>query len=386
MAGLPQLLDKSAREAAAVLPRGDRRWSIVADTFMSVGYTLWYTPHEPLAESFWDEALQIQRRELPSNDPVIATTVGLLVGIYNKAGRLDESERLIRISIKALQGVHHEGAFAIARAEGMLGATLTLQKRYIDAEPHLLKSHANVLAAVKKESNWMVLESAVRLVKLYDAWQKPEKARPFSDAIARAGAESNYVLQWAFSRAAFVPDYPALAKAGDSLKEQCGGVSFLASPGSMKAPDLAASVREFVARRAEITDDDVSRRLLSSRLVIGWANALDPAVHNEERRVLANLALGEFRQLEDSIPLDHAEAAAMLGQCARIDGEDADAKRYSAEAWAALVGGRQPGDWFQASQQIRIARNLLRGWQVPRLLFSVPGPDWIRRRSPLAVS
>ena len=88
---------------------------------MSAGYTLWYTPHEPLAESLWGEALRIQRQELPSNDPVIANTVGLLVGILNKAGRLDESEALIRGSIKALQGVHHEGAFAIARAEGMLG-------------------------------------------------------------------------------------------------------------------------------------------------------------------------------------------------------------------------------------------------------------------------
>ena len=214
MAGVPELFERSAQEAAAVLPRGDRRWSIVADTFMSAGYTLWYTPHEPLAGSFWGEALKIQRRELRSNDPVIANTVGLLVGIFNKAGKLDESEKLIRESIAELRGVHHGGAFSIAKAEGMLGETLTLLKRYEEAEPVLLRSHANVLAAIKNETNWIVLESAVRLVNLYDAWQKPEKARPFSDAIARAGAESKYVLQWAFIRVAFVPDYPVLANAG----------------------------------------------------------------------------------------------------------------------------------------------------------------------------
>ncbi len=206
----------------------------------------------------------------------------------------------------------------------------------------------------------MVLQSAVRLVNLYEAWQKPEKARPFSNGLARAGAESKYVLQWAFSRGAFVPDYPELAEAGDTLKQLCGGVSFLATPGSTKAPDLTLSVQDFVARRAEIADQDVSRRLLSSRLAIGWANALDPVEHNEGRRLLAEAALGELRDLGKQIPFDHAEAAAVLGQCARIDGADVEAKRSAAEAWKLLAGGRQLSDWMEANQQIRIARTLLR--------------------------
>ena len=169
------------------------------------------------------------------------------------------------------------------------------------------------------------------------------------------------MLQWAFSRGAFVPDYPALVKAGDSLKQKCGGVSFVATPGLTKAPDLAPSVREYVARRAEISDEDVSRRLLSSRLMIGWANALDPVVHNEARRVMAEEALGEFRLLGEKIPFAYAEAAAVLGQCARIDDADIEAKQYAAEAWAALAGGgRQPTDWFEASTLVRIARSLLR--------------------------
>jgi len=360
MAGIPELFEKSARAAAAVLPPGDRRWPIVSDAYMAAGYTLWYTPHEPLAELFWGKALEIQRQELPSNDPVIANTVGLLVGILNKADRLDESEALIRESIEALREVHHEGAFALAKAEGMLGATLTMQGRYEEAEPILLKSYDDVLASLKNETNWMVLESAVRLVNLYDAWQKPEKARRFSDALAHAGAESNYVLQWAFSRRAYIPDYRAFAEAGDRLQQKCGGVSFLATPGVTKTPDLLPAVQEFVARHAELPDDDSSRRVLSARFVIALANALDPVEHNEARRVLAETALGEFRQHGERVPFAYAEAAAVLAQCARNNGADDDAKRFAAEAWNAMGGGRHPADWFEASQQVRIARNLMR--------------------------
>ena len=122
---------------------------------------------------------------------------------------------------------------------------------------------------------------------------------------------------------------------------------------------MTPSVHEFIARAADIPNGESSRRLLATRLALGWANALDPAEHNQARRVLAEAAFAELRQLGGGIPLVHAEAAAMLGHCARNDGADEEAKRYAAEAWAALENGWQTGNWFEASQQVRIARVLL---------------------------
>jgi type IV pilus biogenesis protein CpaD/CtpE len=59
------------------------------------------------------------------------------------------------------------------------------------------------------------------------------------------------------------------------------------------------------------------------------------------------------------IPHDAAEAAAVLADCAHRDGDHDGAKRYAAEAWAAIAEGRPKGDWFVAAQEARIARSLL---------------------------
>ena len=126
--------------AEGSLAARDPLWRIIADSFLTWGYTVWYTPHEPLAATFWGKALEIQRRELPSHHPDIATTVVLLVGVLNKAGKLEQSEALIRDSIDSLRSVYREGDLAIAIAEALLGETLAMQKHFDEAEPLLLKS------------------------------------------------------------------------------------------------------------------------------------------------------------------------------------------------------------------------------------------------------
>lgn len=159
MEGVPDLFSRATALADTALPKGDRQWPIVADTFLVGGYTVWYTPHEPMGEDFWRAALKIQQRELPLNHPDIATTVNLLVGILNKSGKLDESETLIRESVFTLRSVFQQDTLPVAMSEGMLGETLTLQKRYEPAEPILLSSHENILANVRHESNYLALQS-----------------------------------------------------------------------------------------------------------------------------------------------------------------------------------------------------------------------------------
>ncbi|MCP4248851.1 MAG: serine/threonine protein kinase [bacterium] len=359
MKGAPELFEQASTEVDAAFSEGDRRWPIVADMMLAAGYTVWYTPHEPLSEVFWRKALEIQRRELPPNHPDTADTVRLLVGILDETGRAEESESLIRESIAALRTVHRDGAMPIALAEGALGRTLTIQGRFDEAEPILLKSHQDILANVPHEANWMALESFMRVVNLYDATQRPEPAEPFRDALARAGASTKYALQWEFLRGAFGPEYGAIVEAADRLQELTGGISFVAAPGTVKVDDLEPAVSEFVDRWFELLDEEQSRSAALAKLLLGYANTLDPVAHRNERCLMAEAARDVLGHWTDRVPVDFAESASVLAGCARAAGDFAQAKRYAQEAWAAAADDRPRGDWMVSSKEVRIARGLL---------------------------
>jgi hypothetical protein len=359
MSQVPQLFARAVTEAEKALLEGDPRWPIVADTFLVGGYTVWYTPHEPLAESFWRKALEIQQRELPANHPDIGTTVNLLVGILNQSGKMDESEALIRDSLENLQSTYQEGAFPIARAEGALGQTLTKQGRFDEAEPILLRSHQNIMANVKSAANYMALESFHRLVDLYQSWQRPEQAEPYAQAIAEAAATGQYVQQWLVLRAAFGPAHQTLIDAADRFAELSGGLSYSLAPGLTYVPQIGPVVKDLITARDELLEPRSARSAAFSRLMLAWANALEPVKHRQQRELLAKAALEVLQQWSEEVPLDAAEAASILAECANAREAADETHQYAMLASKQLMDGQAEGDWFQAAQRIRIVRSLL---------------------------
>jgi serine/threonine protein kinase len=363
MESVPEMFGSAIAATDAALEVGDPRWPIVADACLAAGYTVWYTPHEPLAERFWREALAIQQRELPGNHPDIAASVNLLVGILNSGGKLDESEVLIRDSIEKLRQVHRKGAVAIARAEGTLGETLTRQGRFAEAEPLLLTSYSDIMAAVKRESNYMALESLVRVVELYDGWGKPDEATRYREALGRAGQEADYVLQWEVLRHAFGPEHSELVAAGDDLKRLCSGVSYLASPGGASSPELL-EVSQAVAAQLARADVAEPRSAGFARLLLGLVNAIDPQTHVEARRVAATAAWDVLQHWTEELPSDCAEALAVLSSCAGATGDAEGAQRYAGEAWAMSPQTESTGSWFAGAAEVRIGRSLLEAGMV----------------------
>ena len=359
MQGVEELFEQASATAEASLTTGDPNWPVVADSLMDAGYTVWYSPHEPLGAKFWGKALEIQRRELPSNHPDTATTVGLLVGVLNKAGKLTESERLIRESVDALRLAHREGSFALAVSEGLLGETLTKQGRYEEAEPILLRSHGPILASVQLVSSITALESFTRIVSLYDGWNRPSLAEPYRDALAGALASSKYVQPWSFIRHTLGPEYPELVEAGDRVRALCGGPSYSAELGVTKAPGIVPPLRQLLALRAESFDDEEPRSVALARLLLGWANTLDPAEHVDARRMMAKSAYDVLHSGIDRYPLEVAEAASVLADCARSASKLDDAREHTIETLQALSVERPDGDWFMAAKEVRIARSLL---------------------------
>jgi tetratricopeptide (TPR) repeat protein len=359
MDAAPGLFKEVVAIADRDLARGDRLWPVVADRFLEAGYTIWYTPHEPLAERFWSQALAIQRRELPPDHPATANTVTLLVGILTKQGRAAEAEELIRDSIEALKRVHQPGAYHLAQAENMLGEVLVAQGLYEDAEPILLESHRSILSTTGDETNFAAVESLMRLIRLYTAWGQPERAQPYRDSLAHTCALGPFATQWEIARSAFGPEAASMVALMDDINTACGGISYRAAEGSRHAPDLDKRVSELARHRAELLSADDPRAATVARLLLGWANALEPADHLEVRRRMAADALVALRSWSDRLPVALAEALAVLAACDHAEGRGEDAQRHALEAWQLLRDSPATGSWFSAAAVVRVARSLL---------------------------
>ncbi len=359
MKDVPKIFDDVAFQAETTLDQGDPLWPIVADQFLVGGYMVWYTPHERLAEQFWGEALKIQRRELPPNHPHIAQSVTLLVGVLNNVGKTEEAEQLIRASIESLRRVHHEGEIHIAFSESVLGDNLVRQGRFDEAEPILLRSHEIILAKTKNEG-WAGVESFMRLVKLYNAWEKPEQAAPYRDALARICATTPYPMGWQMTRPALGPDLEPLIQVLDRMNKMCGeGMSYLATTGTVLAPELMPVAQELAAQRPALLAED-PRSAAIGRMLVSWCNALDPNAHREERRLMGGEALRLLRPWSAQCPVDLSEALALAAAAAAAEGRPEEARSQARQAWQLVRDAPQnAGMGYGASAAVRVARVLI---------------------------
>jgi hypothetical protein len=353
----PALFEEARRMAEATLEPGDPLWEIVADTFLAAGYTIWYTPHEPQAEHYWRYVYDIQRRELPPEHPDIGATVRLLTGVLNKLGRAAESEELIRTSIDAMRRVHSEDDFPVALAESTLGENLVFQGKYEEAEALLRRSHDIIVATVGNTRHWMAQESLVRVIALYDAWGRPDEGAPYRVELARSCIATRHPSQWVSLRPAFGPAHRGLVEALDALSELCGGVGYSAAVGEREAPGLGpALARAFALRAATLADDD-PRAAALGRLVVGWANAVDPGKHADGRGVMAREAIRLLAPHRAEVPTDLAEAHAIVAETTT----DADEARRHTRAAAEILASRGEGDrTFETAAEVRIARVLMK--------------------------
>jgi tetratricopeptide (TPR) repeat protein len=97
---------------------------------------------------------------------------------YQSQGKFAESEALAREALE-LERKKQPEDWQRFRAESLLGASLSGQKRYTEAEPLLLEGYQGMLARKDRIAvpDHYHLDLAHKwLVELYEAWGKPEKA------------------------------------------------------------------------------------------------------------------------------------------------------------------------------------------------------------------
>ena len=355
------LFAETARLAGDVLEPGDPLWPMLAHSFLSAGYWVWYTPHEWASEEFFSQALAIQERELAPGHPETGETLGQLVGVLNRLGRAAEAEARIRESLEAMRRVYPPGTFHLALHESMLGANVAAQGRYAEAEPLLLSSHDVIVSQAARAGDFFALDSFVRLVQLYDGWGRPESASPYRVAFAERLVSTKEGAGWTLARHAFGPEAAAIEDGLDRLQAITGDVRFLATPGDVDSPELAPLLDELVLLRRRLLDDDAPESIVYARLLLGFAHSLDPARAVGARRRMAGEALTILRAADgEHLMLEAAGALAILSEVAAFENDPDQALRHAREAWRLAHGWHEGDNWFTAGAKVRIGRCLLR--------------------------
>ncbi len=134
-----------------------------------------------LAEANIKEALAGRRRTLGSDHPETMEGAADLALALLSQSKFVESERLAREALEFNRKKSPED-WPRFRAESLLGASLSGQKKYRDAEPLLIGSYRGMVER-KEKPGWMGASTTRHLdeargwiVQLYQAWGKPDQA------------------------------------------------------------------------------------------------------------------------------------------------------------------------------------------------------------------
>jgi tetratricopeptide (TPR) repeat protein len=132
----------------------------------------------------FEEAEALAREALPTLQnchPFLHANGLLTLGrILMAAGRAAEAEPFLREALAIRRQLLLSGHPRVARAESLLGECLTALQRYAEAEPLLLAGYETLHRDDQIKLWWLPRwrrEAHERLVKLYEAWGKPDKAQ-----------------------------------------------------------------------------------------------------------------------------------------------------------------------------------------------------------------
>jgi tetratricopeptide (TPR) repeat protein len=130
------------------------------------------------SERLYRKALAIRRNWLGQDHPETIRISGALASVLRDNGDCRAALPLFEETISrgvALLGPDH---LDVAGDRSAIGPCLTRLGRYREAEEQLLAAHARLQAA-RGPQNWQTKLSIRRLAELYEAWGKPDKAKPY---------------------------------------------------------------------------------------------------------------------------------------------------------------------------------------------------------------
>ncbi len=179
------LLRDALERARNRLRDGDPRAVQVVASF---GMSLYMRSRWSEAEPLLREALERARKQSGPGDPRNASLMAPLAMCLIKQGKWIEAEPLLR-EVLAIREKTQPGDWTTFNTRSMLGGSLLGQKRYAEAEPLIVAGYEGMKAreaGIQPDGRPRVTEAAERLIKLYDAWGKPDKAAEWRARLARS--------------------------------------------------------------------------------------------------------------------------------------------------------------------------------------------------------
>jgi tetratricopeptide (TPR) repeat protein len=128
------------------------------------------------AEAALSEALRIERAGLPPGHRAIGQALGALGWVQAQSGRPQQGAQLLREALKICDRTWGSDHWVTADAESRLGGCLTTLKQIDQAEPLLLNSYKKLHATLGTPP-LRRHQATERLVDLYEAWGRKEKAK-----------------------------------------------------------------------------------------------------------------------------------------------------------------------------------------------------------------
>ncbi|MFL6351139.1 MAG: tetratricopeptide repeat protein [Bryobacteraceae bacterium] len=145
------------------------------------------------AERLWRTALATSRRSLGEKHPDTVDLMQSLAGNLLEQRRCAESEAMLRAASADWSNPDPDD-WRPFYGRALLGAALTEQKRYAEAEPLLLsgyKGMKNLAARIPADQQSKLRNAGTRIVQLYKGWSKPVQAREWQQITSVADAGNN---------------------------------------------------------------------------------------------------------------------------------------------------------------------------------------------------
>jgi len=121
------------------------------------------------------KALDLIRKYLGPEHSMATGTAATLGLTLTREGKAAEGEPFLREALEIRKKVLPLGEVQVSTTESALGECLAAQGRYVEAETLLLESY-KALKSSQGDQNARTIEARTRLIKLYEAWRKPDEA------------------------------------------------------------------------------------------------------------------------------------------------------------------------------------------------------------------
>lgn len=141
------------------------------------------------AEELYDKALATSRIVLGADHPVTANALVSLGRMRLRQQRYSDATPLLREAL-AVREQKTPNAWGRYNAQSLLGAALAGQAQYTEAEPLLVAAHQGLIeqrANIPQANRSILDEAGERIIQMYQAWGRPEKAAEWREKLRLAG-------------------------------------------------------------------------------------------------------------------------------------------------------------------------------------------------------